>query len=195
VDLGSVLRTAAIPILGVAVAVVLAGDVQSAKGSWRSRFADAEDPALVLRGKQVYAAQCASCHGRFLQGQPLWRTADEDRPLRAPALNETGSDWMHSDEELFATVAEGHMPSAAPNPRSRMPAFRYVLAQNDILAVTAFIKARWPVSLRVAQAALNPGGTGAPSSLPDDWRFPPICMPGGTASNQARTNLPSTDPR
>jgi len=185
----------AIPLLGVAVAVVLSGDVQLAQGGWRIHFANADDLGLVTRGKQVYAAQCASCHGRFLQGQPLWRTADEDRPLRAPALNESGPDWMRSDEELFVTVAEGHMPSAAPNPRSRMPAFQYVLAQNDILAVTAFIKARWPVSLRVAQAALNPGGTGAPSSLPDDWRFPPICMPGGTASNQAPTNLPSADPR
>jgi len=195
VDLGSVFRAAAIPILGVAVAVVLAGDVQPAKGSWRSRFADAEDPILVIHGKQVYAAQCASCHGRFLQGQPLWRTADEDRPRRAPALNETGPDWMHSDEELFATVADGHMPSVAPNPRSRMPAFRALIAHNDILAVLAFIKARWPVSLRVAQAALNPGGAGRPQNLPNDWRFPPICMPGETLGNQASINSPLADPR
>lgn len=181
-DRGPVLQATAILLLGVSVTLILSGDVQLRQGGWRIHFADADDLGLVTRGRQVYAGRCASCHGHFLQGQPLWRTADEDRPLRAPALNESGPDWMHSDEELFATVSDGHLPSAAPNPRSRMPAFQYVLAQNDILAVTAFIKARWPVSLRVAQAALNPGRTGAPRNVPDDWRFPPICMPTGTSS-------------
>ena len=183
-------------MFGMAVAAAaLLGNSQSVEGGWRSHFANADDPGLVIRGKQVYAAQCASCHGRSLQGQPLWRTADEDRPLRAPALNETGSDWMRSDKELFAMVTDGHWPSVVPDPRSRMPAFGPVMAQGDILAVVAFIKARWPVSLRVAQSALNPGGVGKPQNLSDDWRFPPICMPGDTASKQAGITSPSPNPR
>ena len=192
----SLILKAAIPVFGMAAAAAaLSGDVRPVEGGWRSHFADADDLGLVTRGKQVYAAHCVSCHGRSLQGQPLWRTADEDRPLRAPALNETGPDWMRSDEELLATVTDGHLPSVAPNPRSRMPAFGPVMAQGDILAVVAFIKARWPVSLRVAQSALNPGGAGAPRSVPDDWRFPPICMPGETASKQAGFSPPFADPR
>ncbi len=184
-DRGTVLRAAALPVLGIAVALVLAGDVQPA-GGWPGRFADAGDPASVVHGKQVYAASCASCHGRFLQGQPLWRMADPDRPRRAPALDETGPGWLHSDEELFAAVSEGHLPSAPPALNSRMPAFRSLMTDDEIRAVLAFVKARWPVPIRAAQAALNPGGTGRPRSVPDDWRFPPICMPRGMPANAAR---------
>lgn len=186
----SLILKAAIPVLGMAAAATaLSGDVRPG-----GHFANADDSTSVTRGKQVYAAQCASCHGRSLQGQPLWRTADEDRPLRAPALNETGPGWMRSDEELFATVADGHLPSVTPDPRTRMPAFSGVLAQSDILAVLAFIKARWPVSLRVAQAALNPG-QGSPRNLPADWRFPPLCMPGGVLGNKASISSPPANPR
>jgi mono/diheme cytochrome c family protein len=192
---GSFLKATATLLCGGAVAAGLAGYVHLAKGSPRSHFANADNTSLVIRGKQVYAAQCASCHGRSLQGQPLWRTVDANQALRAPALNETGPDWMRSDEELFATVADGHLPSVTPDPRTRMPAFSGVLAQSDILAVLAFIKARWPISLRVAQAVLNPGGDGSPRKLPPDWHFPPVCMPGGVSSNQASINSLSADPR
>lgn len=165
--------TLARAVLAGIVAIVLAGDVRSAVRP--SHFADADDAALVSRGKQVYAAQCASCHGRFLQGQPLWRLVDADQLRRAPAQDGTGPGWRHSDEELFVAVRDGHFPSEVQDSRSRMPAFGRQIAEDEILAVLAFIKARWPIALRVFQAALNPGGSGRPRNAASDWRFPPNC--------------------
>lgn len=34
---------------------------------------DADDAATVSLGAQVYAANCAACHGVDLEGQPNWR--------------------------------------------------------------------------------------------------------------------------
>ena len=58
-----------------------------------------------------------------------------------------------------------------------MPPFEGVLDDNAILAVIAFIKARWPVGLRVLQAMRNPGEAGMPSGAHrTDWTFPADCM-------------------
>jgi hypothetical protein len=47
---------------------------------------------------------------------------------------------------------------------------------REILAVIAFIKARWPISLRVSQALLNPGYAGMPTNVSQvDWILPPTC--------------------
>lgn len=148
--------------------VVLAGTARPGP------FADADDAALVMDGKRVYAARCASCHGRSLQGQPLWRIDDGDRVLRAPALDGTGPGWRQSDADLVGMVRDGHFPADRVNPRSRMPAYRTVLPGRDILAVVAFAKARWPIGLRVLQAASHPGGH-QPRAVAGDWRFPANC--------------------
>ena len=52
-------------------------------------FADAEDRAAVILGKQLYRVHCAGCHCRNLQGQPLWQLADSYAGRRAPAFDET----------------------------------------------------------------------------------------------------------
>ena len=64
----------------------------------------------------------------------------------------------------------------AANAVSYMPAFKGVLDDREILAVIAFIKARWPIGLRIAQAMLNPGFVGMPKHSDNaDWRLPPSC--------------------
>ncbi|MBV8574924.1 MAG: cytochrome c, partial [Acetobacteraceae bacterium] len=139
-------------------------------------FADASDVEIVMRGKLIYAGRCASCHGRYLQGQPLWQLADQYAGRRAPAHDETGHTWQHPDEDLFEMTKYGRFASAPAGSKSYMPAFRYELSDRDILAALAFIKGRWPLGLRVAQAMLNPGHAGMPpGALKADWRFPPAC--------------------
>ncbi|MGA7259378.1 MAG: cytochrome c [Stellaceae bacterium] len=141
-------------------------------GSWH--FADADDAAVVARGKSVYMGRCASCHGRNLQGQPLWQLRDEFAGRRAPAHDETGRTWQHSDEEIFHMIKYGRFPSTPVGAASFMPAFRDVLDGREIIAATAFIKARWPTALRVSQAMLNPGRAGMPQRADQtEWRFPP----------------------
>jgi mono/diheme cytochrome c family protein len=141
-----------------------------------SHFADAEDAATVMRGKRVYMQHCASCHGRYLQGQPLWQLEDGSDHRRAPAHDQTGHTWMHGDEDLFFVTKYGLFPGATVT-ASAMPAFKDVLDDGDILAVIAFIKARWPVGLRVLQAMRNPDGKGTPAEADHtDWTFPSDCL-------------------
>jgi S-disulfanyl-L-cysteine oxidoreductase SoxD len=139
-------------------------------------IADANDPATVMRGKRIYSDHCASCHGRYLQGQPLWQLIDDYAGRRAPAHDETGHTWQHPDEDIFDMTKYGRFASAPPRHMSYMPAFSDELSDHDILAAIAFIKARWPLGLRVAQAMLNPGHAGMPPEADKvDWKFPPAC--------------------
>lgn len=118
--------------------------------------------------------RCASCHGRNLQGQPLWQLRDEYAGRRAPAHDETGNTWQHSDDEIFHMIKYGRFSSAPANAVSFMPAYEDHLSNCDIIAVMAFIKARWPTALRVSQAMLNPGHAGMPQRADQiEWRFPP----------------------
>jgi mono/diheme cytochrome c family protein len=144
--------------------------------AFAAHFADAGNSSMVARGKLVYAQTCSSCHGRKLQGQPLWQLIDRYAGQRAPAHDATGHTWQHSDENLFAMTAYGHFPSTPATARSYMPAFHNRLDDRDILAVLAFIKSRWPLGLRAAQAMLNPGFRGMPVGAQNsDWTLPPNC--------------------
>ncbi|HTS55701.1 MAG TPA: c-type cytochrome [Burkholderiales bacterium] len=163
-----------------ALLVVLGWAVARASQSTTDHFADADDLALVEAGKPLYMHWCASCHGRRLQGQPLWQLADEYAGRRAPAHDETGHTWRHSDEELFAMTKYGRFPLATQG-TSSMPTFEGRLSDQDILATLAFIKARWPLGLRVSQAMLNPDYAGMPAGADQvEWTLPPTC----TGSNQ-----------
>jgi len=139
-------------------------------------LADAEDAALVADGKLIYRQRCASCHGRALQGQPLWQLMDAFAGRRAPAQDDTGHSWQHGDEDLFHMTKYGRFAAAAPDQVSYMPGFTGTLSDRDILAVIAFIKARWPLGLRVSQAMLNPGFAGMPARANEvEWKLPPNC--------------------
>lgn len=137
-----------------------------------AHFANADDAALVARGRLVYMQTCASCHGRNLQGQPLWQLLDG--VARAPAHDASGHTWQHSDEDLFHITATGRFMSSQG--ASHMPAFAAQLSPRDILAALAFIKSRWPIGLRVTQAMLNPNLQGMPAGADKaDWTLPPNC--------------------
>jgi mono/diheme cytochrome c family protein len=141
-----------------------------------THVADAADIALTTLGKRVYAGYCASCHGKNLQGQPLWQLDDKFAGKRAPAHDETGHTWQHSDEDLYHKTKYGRFVVEPADPVPAMPAFAAILDDHQILAALAFIKARWPLGLRVSQAMLNPGFAGMPPDANDvEWRLPPNC--------------------
>ena len=140
-------------------------------------FADADDAALTAEGATIYAHACASCHGRRLQGQPLWQLKDQFAGRRAPAHDATGHTWQHADEDLFHMTKYGRFASASPQATSYMPAFAGLLSDREILAVIAFIKSRWPLGLRASQAMLNPGLAGMPADADKvHWTLPPNCI-------------------
>ena len=141
-----------------------------------AHFADADKGALVSQGKQIYRTHCAACHGRNLEGQPLWQVQDQYARRRAPAHDASGHTWQHSDDDLFAMTKYGRFPGVPKTVRSYMPAFEKRLPDAQILAVLAYIKADWPLGIRVSQSLLNPHFRGMPRDANKvAWTLPPIC--------------------
>jgi len=116
--------------------------------------ADPENAAQVAQGLRVYTANCASCHGVKLEGQPNWRDRLATGRLPAPPHDPSGHTWHHSDALLFSMTKNGMEPHAPPNYNSDMPAFGDRLSDADIWAVLAYIKSTWPEETREAQAAV-----------------------------------------
>jgi mono/diheme cytochrome c family protein len=142
-----------------------------------AHFADANNAALVKQGMLLYMGHCAQCHGRRLQGQILWEARDQFLGRRAPPHDQSGHTWQHSDEELFQMTKFGRFAAMPPEVQSYMPAFEKSLSDDQILSAIAFIKASWPVGLRVSQSLLNPGYRGMPPNADTvEWRFPPKCL-------------------
>lgn len=171
------LGAAALAAAAAAAALAAGALVHPPAAARVQHLANADDDATALRGKAGYRRYCASCHGKSLQGQPLWQLIDAYVGRRAPAHDETGHTWQHSDEALFQMTKYGRFPDWPADVVSRMPGFEKVLSDGDILDIIAFIKRRWPLGLRVSQAMLNPGYAGMP---PDayrvEWRLPPTCI-------------------
>jgi len=170
-------------LLGCGMAAVLAASAVAAALALRApsapgvHFADAENAETVQEGKRLYASHCAGCHGRKLQGQLLWQVRDEFAGRRAPAHDQTGHTWQHSDEDLFVMTKFGRFPTTPATVKSYMPAYAQNLSDDRILAIVAYIKATWPIGLRVSQALLNPDYAGMPQNAETvEWRLPPTCQ-------------------
>lgn len=145
------------PDLGWLVVVLIL--VAAAAAAWsflsqrdKSRT-DPNDRALVARGQTVYDKECASCHGLNLQGQPNWQTRLPSGRMPAPPHDASGHTWHHPDDYLFGVTKDGLVPGkyAPPGYQSDMPAFGGKLSDDDIWAVLAYIKSRWPTEIRRAQ--------------------------------------------
>jgi S-disulfanyl-L-cysteine oxidoreductase SoxD len=161
-------------LAGVAVAAAFA---LRAAATPITHFADSANAATVADGRQLYLRRCASCHGQRLQGQLLWEVRDQFFGRRAPPHDPSGHTWQHSDEELFQVTKFGRFSATPPELKSYMPAYASNLSDDQILSIIAYIKATWPLGLRVSQALLNPGFQGMPPNADAvEWRFPPKCL-------------------
>ncbi|HMN83074.1 MAG TPA: cytochrome c [Burkholderiaceae bacterium] len=119
-----------------------------------SRSGDSTE-AMLTRGKAVYDAQCAVCHGANLEGQPDWRQRRADGRLPAPPHDETGHTWHHPDQVLFEITKYGVQRFAGAGYPSDMPAYEGRLSDDEIRAVLAWIKSRWPEPARRRQAEID----------------------------------------
>jgi mono/diheme cytochrome c family protein len=107
--------------------------------------ADTNNVKQVERGKKIYMRFCSFCHGRNLEGQPQWHLPKPDGKMPAPPHDESGHTWHHADIVLFNITKYGLVPPHAPEGyQSDMPAWKDTLQDEDIWAVLAFIKSRWP---------------------------------------------------
>lgn len=115
-----------------------------------------KDTATVQLGSEIYASNCASCHGENLEGQPNWRSPGEDGLLPAPPHDETGHTWHHTDDVLFGITKYGLAEfSGLTGYESAMPVYKDVLSDAEITAVLSFIKSRWPEDVQARHDEMN----------------------------------------
>ena len=114
----------------------------------------------LTNGQALYSEHCASCHGANLEGQPNWRTPNEDGILPAPPHDENGHTWHHDNRLLFEYTqfggAEALSARGVTGFESGMPGFRDVLTEDDIWDVLGFIQAAWPKHVQDIQRTRNP---------------------------------------
>lgn len=106
--------------------------------------------AQISEGKVLYETHCASCHGVSGEGQPNWKTPNEQGVLPAPPHDNSGHTWHHADEQLLELIADG---SGLAN--SGMPAFGDSLNRPQIEAILAYIKTFWAERERAFQAEVT----------------------------------------
>lgn len=114
----------------------------------------------LTNGQSLYAEQCASCHGANLEGQPDWRTPDENGVLPAPPHDESGHTWHHDNRLLFDYTRLGGEDALAARGvtgfASGMPGFGEVLTDDEIWDILAYIRSTWPERVQEIQAGRNP---------------------------------------
>ena len=113
------------------------------------------DKDVVARGAEVYAQQCASCHGKNLEGQPNWRSRMPTGRMPAPPHDESGHTWHHNDRLLFRLTKEGPAAVIGNNYQSDMKGYAETLSDQDIIAVLSYIKSRWPSHVRARHDRIN----------------------------------------
>ena len=113
------------------------------------------DKELVARGETVYSANCASCHGATLAGQPNWKEPLPSGIFPAPPHDASGHTWHHPDALLFKIVSEGGASALLPGDSRGMPAYGSVLTEQDIWAVLSYIKSTWPAEIQARQTDVS----------------------------------------
>ena len=135
---------------GIVLAVaVLVGVILGGISLWTG------DDAAVTRGRALYDANCAACHGSDLEGQPDWQTPGADGRYPAPPHDASGHTWHHSDDDLIAYIALGGeeaLKLMGVTFESGMPGFGDVLSDREIMDILDYIKSRWPDRERDIQA-------------------------------------------
>lgn len=114
----------------------------------------------LVNGQALYADNCAVCHGADLEGQPDWRTPNEDGVLPAPPHDETGHTWHHDNSLLFRYTKLGGQAALAERGvtgfKSGMPAFGETLEDDEIWDILAYIRSTWPKRIRTMHQMRNP---------------------------------------
>jgi mono/diheme cytochrome c family protein len=151
----SILVLACVAAVGSAAAAYFIAAAYFMKGERPGPSLQPDDPFIVARGKDVYGAACASCHGANLEGQPNWRERGPDGLLPAPPHDDTGHTWHHPDAVLFEITKFGVQKFAGAGYKSAMPAFDQRLSDADIAAALSFIESTWSPQVRQRHDAIN----------------------------------------
>ena len=109
------------------------------KNSTKSTTFDKSKPVLFDKGAELFTQHCATCHGEQGQGMRV------EGNVALPALAGNRAITLPNSTNLVRIIlAGGYAPSTAGNPRPfGMPPFVHVLGDEDIAAVTTYIRNAW----------------------------------------------------
>lgn len=110
---------------------------------------------IVMRGRELYAQHCASCHGKNLEGEPNWKDQKQNGRMPAPPHDMSGHTWHHPDQVLFEITKIGSEAYVGGDYQSDMIGFKDILSDSEILAVLSFIKGTWPAKVQRRHNRLN----------------------------------------
>ena len=113
------------------------------------------DKEIVNIGKNIYLKNCASCHGKNLEGQKNWQIRQNDGYLLAPPHDKTGHTWHHSDYYLFMVTKFGIEEIIKKSYPNNMPIYKDLLNDKEIISVLSYIKSTWPEEIQIMQDKLN----------------------------------------
>jgi mono/diheme cytochrome c family protein len=109
--------------------------------------ATVEAEEIISEGKVLYLANCATCHGVNLQGNPNWRSGtDKDGQSLPPPLNGTGHTWHHSPKVLHEILKYG-LKIYDENYEGKMVGNEN-LTDKEIYSILEYIESVWPEELR-----------------------------------------------
>jgi len=144
-----------IMVIGVALLIVIGFFIFDQSSQARTGV-DPKNPEFVAMGKALYAKNCASCHGKNLEGQtPNWRQPLPDGSFPAPPHDASGHTWHHPDAMLFKVTKYSRTQSGDKSFKSNMPAFEKTLSDNEIWSVLSYIKSTWPDAIQQRHDTLN----------------------------------------
>lgn len=110
-------------------------------------------PEQVVAGGEVFAQNCAVCHGAEAQGTAGdWREKLADGSFPPPPLNGSAHAWHHPQEILLRVIDYGGEAMGG-----KMPAFIDVLDESEKLAAVAYFQDFW--SDEIYQQWMQMGGT------------------------------------
>ena len=113
------------------------------------------DNSIIENGKQIYAKNCASCHGVNLEGQKNWMSRLPGGLMPAPPHDETGHTWHHPDRYLFMVTKYGIEEFIGEKYPNNMPAYKDILNDKEIIAVLSYIKSTWPNKIKEIHNKIN----------------------------------------
>lgn len=107
----------------------------------------------IVAGREVFAQNCAVCHGEEAEGLAGdWREKLDDGSFPPPPLDGSAHAWHHPQEILLRVIDYGGEAMGG-----KMPAFIDVLDQEEKLAAIAYFQSFW--SDEIYQQWLQMGGT------------------------------------
>ncbi len=95
-------------------------------------------PSQVSKGKQVFANNCASCHGYNAEKTIDWEKTLADYSYPPPPLNDKAHAWHHPYSQLVTIIKKGGKPY-----KGDMPAFKDTLSDKEIDEAIAYFQSFW----------------------------------------------------